>query len=75
MLTRVGYYTGEIKIRIAIVKDAINIKISLLKSKLNIELRRNLVRYYVGNITLHGLETWTLRIKEQKYLESFEMSC
>ena len=42
MLTRDGYSTREIKIRIAIVKEVFNRKISLLASKLNIELKNKL---------------------------------
>jgi len=37
----------EIKMRIAIAKEAFTIKISLLTSKLNNELRKKLVRCYV----------------------------
>ena len=48
---------------------------SLLTSKLNIELKKKLVRCYVWSIALYGLETWTVRKLEQKYLESFEMWC
>ena len=36
-----GYCTREIKMRIAIAKEAFNRKMSLLTNKLNIELRRN----------------------------------
>ena len=47
VLTRDGYCTREIKMRIAIAKEAFNRKMSLLKSKLNIELKKKLVRCYV----------------------------
>ena len=47
VLTRDGYYIREIKMRIAIAKEAFNIKITLLTSKLNIELKKILVRCYV----------------------------
>src|SRR5215475_5208233 len=30
---------------------------------------------YVWSIALYGAETWTLREKDRKYLESFEMWC
>ena len=42
---------------------------------LNIKLRKILVSCYVWSIDLYGSETWTLRILELKYLESFEMWC
>ena len=40
MLTRYGYCTREIKVRIAMTKEEFNRKISLLISKLNIKLRK-----------------------------------
>ena len=66
VLTRDGYCTREIKMRIAIAKEAFNRKMSLLT-------RKKLVRCYVWSIALYGSETWTLRKLERKYLESFEM--
>ena len=47
VLTRDGYCTREIKMRIAIAKEAFNRKMSLLTSKLNIELKKKLIRCYV----------------------------
>ena len=75
MLTRDGYCTSEIKMRIPIAKEAFNRKISLSVSKLNIELMRILVRCYVWSIALYGSEIWTLRTLERKHLKSFEMCC
>ena len=72
-LTRDGYCTREIKMRIDIAKEAFNRKISLLTSKLNTELKKKLVRSYVWSVALYGSETWILRKLKQKYLESFEM--
>ena len=34
-----------------------------------------LVMCYIWSIALYGLETWTLKKREKKYLESFEMWC
>ena len=75
MLTRDGYFTGEIKLRIAVDNEAFNRKISLLTSKLTIELRKKLVRCYVWSIVLYSSEIWTLRKLAWKYVESFEMWC
>ena len=75
VLTRDHYCTKEIKMRIAIAKEAFNRKISLLVSKLNTELRNKLVMCYVWSIALYGSETSTLRKLERKYVESFEMLC
>ena len=47
VLTRYGYWAREIKMKIAIAKEAFKKKISLLTSKLNIELRKKLVKCYV----------------------------
>ena len=66
VLKRDGYCTREIKMRIAIAKDAFNRKMSLLTSKLNIELRKKLIRCYVWSIALNGSKTWTLRKLERK---------
>ena len=75
VLTRDGYCTREIEMRIVIAKESFNRKMSLLTSKLNIELKKKLVRCYVCSIALYGSETWTLKKLERKYLESFEMWC
>ena len=50
VLTRDGYCTMEIKMRITIAKEAFNRKISLLTSKLNIELRNKLFKRYLWSI-------------------------
>ena len=68
VLTRDGYCTREIKIRIVIAKEDFNRKMSLLTSKLNIELKKKLVRCYVWSIALYGSETWTVRKLQRKYL-------
>ena len=44
VLTRDGYYTRKIKMRIVNAKEAFNRKMSLSKSNLNIELKKKLVR-------------------------------
>jgi len=67
--------TKEIRIRIAMGKAAFNKKKVLLTSKLNLELKKKLVKCYVWSIALYGAETWALREKDRKYLESFEMWC
>ena len=55
VLTRNGYGTRKIKMRIATVKEASNRKISLWTSKLNIELRKKLVTFYIWSIILYML--------------------
>ena len=56
-------------------KAAFNNKRNLFTSTLDLELRKMLVKYYVWSIAVYGAETWTLRAKDQKHLESFEMWC
>jgi len=60
MLTRESYCTREIKVRVAIAKEAFNRKMSLMTSKLSIKLKKTLIRCYVLIISLHGTETLTL---------------
>ena len=38
-------------------------------------LRKKLVKYYIWSMVLYGAETQTLRARDQKYLENFEMWC
>jgi hypothetical protein len=56
-------------------KAAFNKKKNLFTSKLDLNLRKRLVRCYVWSIALYGAENWTLRARDQKHLESFEMWC
>jgi hypothetical protein len=56
-------------------KAAFNKKKNLFTSKLDFSLRKRLVRCYVWSIALYGAETWTLRVTDQKHLESCEMWC
>jgi hypothetical protein len=67
--------TREIKARIVMAKAAFIKKKTFFTSKLDLELRKKLVKCYIWSIALYGVETWTLRKLDQKYLESFEMWC
>jgi hypothetical protein len=75
MLTNDARCTREIKYRIAMAKAAFNKKKTLFTSKLHLNLRNKLVKCYLWSIALYGVEKWTLRKVDQKYLESFEMWC
>ena len=68
-LTRDGYCTREIKMRIDIAKEAFYRKTSLLTCKLNIEFRKKLVRCYVWSIAIYGSETWTQGIGAEGFGE------
>ena len=76
ILTNDGRCTREIKSRIAMANAAFKKKKkSLFTSKLDLDLRKKLVKCYIWSMALYGVETWTLRAADQKYLESFEMWC
>jgi hypothetical protein len=42
-------------------------------SYMDINLREKLAKFYIWNIASHGVESWTLRKVDQKYLKSSEM--
>ena len=73
ILTNDGRCTCELKCRTAMAKAAFNKKKALFTSTLDLELRKKLVKCYIGSIALNGAEPSTLRAVDQKHLESFEM--
>ena len=75
ILTNDRRCTCEIKCRIAMAKAAFNKNRALFTSTLDLELRKKLVKCYIWSIALYGAETETLRVVDQKNLESFEMWC
>jgi len=75
MLTNDGRCTCEIKSSIAMTKAAFNMKKTIFTSQMDLNLRKKLVKCYIWSIAFYGAETWTLRVADQKYLESFEMWC
>jgi hypothetical protein len=56
-------------------KAAFNRKKTLFNSILDLELRKKLVKCCIWSIALYGVETWTLRKLDQKYLECSEIWC
>jgi len=72
MLTNDGRCTCEIKSMIGMAKAAFNKKRVLFISTLDLKLRKKLVKCYIWSIALYGADTWTLRLVNQKQLESFE---
>jgi len=75
ILTNDGRCTCEVKCRIAMAKAAFNKKKALFTSTLDLEFRKKPVKCYIWSIALYGAETGTLRVVDQKNLESFEMWC
>jgi len=50
----------EVKSRTAMAKEALK-KTTVMTSTLNLNRRKKLVKCYIGNTSLYGAETWTLR--------------
>jgi len=81
MLTNDGRCACEIKSSIAMAKAAFNKKKkkkkkkTLFTSKLDLNLRKKLIKCYIWSMLCISAETWTLRVADQKYLDSFEMWC
>ena len=61
------------KSRTAMVKAAFIKKKSLFDNKLHLNLRKELIKCYNWFRALYGVENWTLRKVDLKYLESQEM--
>jgi len=74
MITNDAQGTQEIKSRIAKAKASFNKK-KTFHQQIGLNLRMKLVKHYIWNIALYGVETQTLRKVGQKYLGSSEMWC
>jgi hypothetical protein len=68
-------FTCVIKSRIAIEKAAFNKNKVIFTSKMDLEIRKQVVKCYICNISLYGAQTRTLRAVYKKHLESFKMWC
>ncbi|KAI5717433.1 hypothetical protein M8J77_005795 [Diaphorina citri] len=69
-----GSCTQEIRSRICMGKSAfIKVQNLLTARRIPIKLRKRFAKCYIWSVVLYGSETWTMRKKEEKYLESFEM--
>jgi hypothetical protein len=60
--------TREIKYAIAREKSEMKKTKTLSTLKLDLSCRKELVRCYIWNIALYGVETWTLRKVDRKYI-------
>jgi hypothetical protein len=56
-------------------KAAFNKKTAVFTSEMDLELRKKLVKCYICSRALYGAEIWTLRVIEQKGLESSKTCC
>jgi len=57
----------EIKHAIATAKSEMKKTKTIFTVKLDLSFMKELVRRYIWNIALYGVETWTLRQVDQKY--------
>ena len=57
------------------VKAAFIKKRALFTSTLDLKLRKKLVKCYIWSIALYVVETWTIRVVDQKHQENFETWC
>ena len=63
----------EVKVGIAMVKEAFNRKRRIFYGPLENQLRKRLVKCFVWSVAFYSAETWILRRNEQKRLDAFEM--
>jgi hypothetical protein len=68
MMTSAARCTREIKYAIGMAKSEMKKTKTLFNVKLDLSFRKELVRSYIWNIALYGVETWTLRKVDQKYI-------
>ncbi|KAI5752247.1 hypothetical protein M8J77_015168 [Diaphorina citri] len=74
MIYSSGSCTEEIRGRISMGKTAyVKVQNILTARRIPLQLRKRFAKCFIWSVVLYGSETWTLRKKEEKYLESFEM--
>jgi len=72
-ITEDGRCEQEIKIRIALAKEAFNKREELLLRKFKNSVKKKIVKTLVWTTLLFGCETWTLKKEEIRRLEAFEL--
>jgi len=73
LLTEIARCDKEIKKRIAMAKTAFMRKGELLRGNISKDLKKRMVKALVWSVALYGSETWTLRKKDIKRIQAFEM--
>ena len=69
-----GSSTEEIRSRIAMGKGAyVKVKTLLTAQTIPIKLRKRFAKCFVWSVVLYGCESWTIKKKEERYLDNFEM--
>jgi len=72
-LTEDGRCETEIKVRIALAKEAFSKRKELLTKRFSIRVKKKIVKTLIWTTLLYGCETWTLKKQEIKRLEATEM--
>ena len=73
LITDDGRCEKEIKIRIAMAKEAFTRRRELLTKRMKASLKRKIVKTLIWTVLLYGAETWTLRREDIRRLEACEM--
>ena len=73
MITPDARCHSDIKRRIVLGKDAFMKRGELMRGELSKNLNKRLVKALIWSVVLYGSETWTMRKKDVKRLEAFEM--
>lgn len=75
IITEDGKSKTDIKVRIAMAKEAFNKRKELLAKRMNKKIRKKIVKCVVWPVALYGCETWELRQTDRDKLNAFEMWC
>src|SRR3989442_5105821 len=75
VITKDGRSHSDVKVRIAIAKDAFNKRKELLTKGLSRTLKKRMVKVLVWPVVLYGCETWTLLQDEINRLETLDVCC
>src|SRR6059036_2563643 len=72
VITEDGRSHSDVKVRIAMAKDAFNKRKELLTKRVEYDIKKRMVKVLVWPVVLYGCETWTLLQDEINRLEALE---
>jgi hypothetical protein len=72
-ITEDGRSDKEIRIRIAMAKEAFSKRKELLTKKIKKSTKKKILKTLIWTVALYGSETWTLKTEEVRRLEALEM--
>ena len=73
MITSDGRPDKEIKRRISMAKSKFFQLGTILRDNISVRVKYKIIKCYVLSVLMYGCETWTMRKKEIRSLEAFEM--